>query len=196
MSELNPEPDIEYVAQGAAKRTADAIYLHIDTRLEAVGRLIDVEKEHARDMLTAGKVEFEERVKHIRTEIDGVRREITIAADASKEAILKQEHANEKRFESVNEWRGQSLDRERSTNESMAKLSSTYVPREVADKQNEVVEKQLDALEERLRKLELEGTGLIGRRQGITASLGSIATVVFVAGALISMVVVLVNVLS
>ena len=66
---------------------------------------------------------------------DSLKREMQLITEAAQEAINKLADAYEKRFESVNEWRGQSADRERSQQEEMAKLSSQFMLREVADAQ-------------------------------------------------------------
>lgn len=79
--------------------------------------------------------------------VEQLRRERELVTSAQMQAIAKAEAANEKRFEAANEWRGQSADRERTQQEQMAKLSGTFLPREVADA-------QWDQINERLRKVE------------------------------------------
>lgn len=60
-------------------------------------------------LLSAEKLEME-RVAAVNSKIDSLRQMIAISDDAQKEAITKAEMANEKRFDSVNEFRGQQKD--------------------------------------------------------------------------------------
>jgi hypothetical protein len=185
-----PTDDLEYVAQGAAKRTADAIYKYFNARIDALekamligdDRLADHIKQQVRDirdaLITAEQLELER--------VSGLRREITLAYESSEKAILKQEAANEKRFAGVNEWRGQSLDRERTVQETLAQLTGTFLPREVADK-------QLDAIELRISKLEKGEAGNLGRRLGVQASTGAIVTAIGLLGVILTIVVILAN---
>lgn len=52
---------------------------------------------------------------------------------AAERAVEKQEVANQLWREQANEWRGQSADRERSQQESLAVLVATFLPRETFD---------------------------------------------------------------
>ena len=85
--------------------------------------------------------------------LESMRRETSIINDANQAAISKAETATEKRFASVNEWRGQSADRERSQQEQMAALSATFLPREVAEAQFAEVRRSLGELTEKIGKL-------------------------------------------
>ena len=77
---------------------------------------------------------FEDRFKSIdealKTALASRDRELVNALAAAKEAVIKQEQANDKKFESANEWRGQSADRERSQQEQIATFVATLLPRE------------------------------------------------------------------
>jgi hypothetical protein len=83
--------------------------------------------------------EMAERLSALRRELEAAtaaqKRELESVTSAQKEAVVKQEAATEKRFESVNEWRAQSADRERSQQEDRALLAASFMPREVAESQ-------------------------------------------------------------
>ena len=55
---------------------------------------------------------------------------LAAALAAAKEAVIKAEQNNEKKFDNANEWRGQSSDRERTQQEQLATFSRTLLPRE------------------------------------------------------------------
>lgn len=95
----------------------------------------------------------DQQVQQIRAALDALHREMNLTRDSSEKAIAKAETATEKRFESVNEWRGQSADRERSQEDQMAKLASTFLPRETADAQFDSLRQQIAKLEEKVSKL-------------------------------------------
>ncbi len=99
-------------------------------------------REHVANQITQIKIALEsanalelERIAKTVTEIDSVRKELTLNVNAANEAVKKAETATEKRFEGVNEWRAQSADRERSQAEERAKLQAQFVLKEVADNQ-------------------------------------------------------------
>lgn len=83
-------------------------------------------------LVSADKLE-QARVEAVREQTRAVQRELKIIQEESEKAIAKAETANEKRFESVNEWRAQSADRERSQQEQSAILVSEFPRREVVD---------------------------------------------------------------
>ena len=60
---------------------------------------------------------------------------VEAALASAEKAVGKAEMANEKRFEAANEWRGQSADRETSQQAALSMLTTTLLPREVADAQ-------------------------------------------------------------
>jgi hypothetical protein len=84
------------------------------------------------DLISADKLE-RERIARVDESVSSLRSEIQAAAAASKEAILKQERANELRFEGANEWRSQSADRERTQAEAILRLTSTFLRSETYD---------------------------------------------------------------
>ena len=58
---------------------------------------------------------------------------LAAALAAAKEAVIKAEQTNEKKFDNANEWRGQSADRERTQQEQLATFGRTLLPRETFD---------------------------------------------------------------
>lgn len=64
---------------------------------------------------------------------------VALARQADKEAVLKAEVASEKRFESVNEFRGQLSDQ-----------TATFIPRKEADSRFEAMTEKVTAVTDRL----------------------------------------------
>ena len=81
--------------------------------------------------------------------------------DASQDAIVKAEKLAEKKFDDANEWRGQSADRERTQKEQIANLTTTFIPREVADTQFIQLNKQMRDLQQFQAKI-IGGMALFG----------------------------------
>ena len=74
--------------------------------------------------------------------LDAVRREVLLIQDASAVAIAKADTANEKRFESVNEFRAQ-----------LADQSGSFLPREVADAQFTELRRTISELTEKVNRV-------------------------------------------
>jgi len=68
--------------------------------------------------------------EYVEAKFDGVNREVKLALDASQAAVNKAEHATEKRFESVNEFRQQLSDQ-----------AGTFMPRELAENRLAAIER-------------------------------------------------------
>lgn len=75
----------------------------------------------------------QEREKRLNERFAAQERALDAALKSVGNAVEKQEIANEKRFESANEWRGQSADRERTQQEQIASFGRTLLPRETFD---------------------------------------------------------------
>ncbi len=112
------------------------------------------DQENLAAMIAQGDANLREhmaqQVEAVAQQIAAATREAEVRAAEAEKAILKQETATERRFESANEWRGQSLDRERSQQEQMAKLSATFAPREVLDAKIEDLTKRIESATRRL----------------------------------------------
>src|SRR4051794_37130496 len=91
--------------------------------------------------------------------IDALRREQALVSESSQTAITKSEAATEKRFQSVNEWRAQSQDRERTTQENISTVMGTFIPREV-------VEARMSEFDRKLDEIDRTNTTLRGQEQG------------------------------
>jgi hypothetical protein len=95
-----------------------------------------VKAEIATDRIAARAMSDQEALRGEMAErLSALRRELEAATAAQKEAVIKAETATEKRFESVNEWRDQSADRERTQQEDRAKLEGAFIRREVIEAQ-------------------------------------------------------------
>ena len=110
---------------------------------------------------------------YVEAKLDAQEKSVQVALSAADRAILKAESANDKRFESVNEFRGQLRDQ-----------TLTFIPREE-------VNLRFAALEERLQRAERLQANVLSESHGklsITGPLwalgGAVATSVF-AGVLI-----------
>lgn len=103
-------------------------------------------------LVAADKLEIA-RIEAMAQLVEGVQREAKLVHLASEEAIAKADASNEKRFASMNEWRGQSADRERSQAQEMAKLSSQFMLREVADAQIDQLRQMISDLTEKVNKV-------------------------------------------
>jgi hypothetical protein len=96
-------------------------------------------------LVSAEKLELER--------IASLRREVNIINEASKTAIAKAEAATEKRFEGVNEWRGQSADRERTQQQAIQDAQERSMPREVAEAQFNELRRAVADLYEKVSKV-------------------------------------------
>jgi len=94
---------------------------------------------------------------------------------AAKEAVLKAETASEKRFESVNEFRGQ-----------LADQTATLIPRAEADTRFNALAEKISDLTDRVNKTD-------GAKTGSDLTWGKIVTLVSVVGAILAIVVLLAN---
>ena len=110
---------------------------------------------------------------YVDEKLDAQEKSVQVALTAADRAILKAENANDKRFESVNEFRGQLRDQ-----------TLTFIPREE-------VNLRFSSLEERIQRAERLQSDVVSESHGktsITGPLwalgGAVATSVF-AGVLI-----------
>ena len=132
----------EKAAQALAterEKTAQALAVALRAQVETGDQAL---RDHIKD-----------QVSQIRAALDALHREMTLIYESSEKAIMKAENANEKRFESVNEWRGQSLDRERTQQEQTSMLTATFLPREVAEAKFAELNRKVDELGEKIGKL-------------------------------------------
>ena len=94
-----------------------------------------------------------QQIAQIREALNAARREADIRFEAAQAAIAKAEAAYEKRFESMNEWRGQSADRERTQQEDRLALEGKFAGREVMDAQLDAIRREVQDLREKMGKL-------------------------------------------
>jgi len=96
---------------------------------------------------------FEDVAETGETRANAIRREMQLVNEASEQAIAKADAATEKRFASVNEWRAQSSDRERSQQEQTAILTATFAPRELMDAQLADIRRSIQALSDKVNRV-------------------------------------------
>lgn len=99
------------------------------------------------------KDHIEAQVVQLKLLTDSVRREMQITYEAAEKAIDKAAVATEKRFESVNEWRAQSADRERSQAEQLALFTSEFIRLDVHKAEIAQLQRQINELQEKTRSL-------------------------------------------
>jgi hypothetical protein len=87
--------------------------------------------------------------EYVDVRFDAQEKAVSAALAAAKEAVTKAESASEKRFESINEFRGTLSDQAR-----------TLMPRAEAEGQFKVLNEKLDALSARLSARENQSQGL------------------------------------
>lgn len=108
---------------------------------------------------------YEERFsasqKALELGLAGTKSEISVALAASKEAVLKAENATEKRFESVNEFRG-TLDNQQ----------RTLIPRSEVDALMRGVDTRISQLTKDLDKMEQDIRSNTSERMGIKGGWG------------------------
>jgi hypothetical protein len=110
-------------------------------------------REHIEQQVGQLRIEREGATELVAQQVHSLRSEMRIINDASEAAIAKADAANEKRFEATNEWRQQSLDRERTQQEQTAALSGTFMPREVAEAQISDLRRTIQELADKVNKV-------------------------------------------
>ena len=155
---------------------------------------VDRERENLASMIAQGDSNLREhmaqQIEGVRQQVEAAARETEIRAAEAEKAILKQETATERRFSSVNEWRGQSLDRERTQQEEVSKLSSTFAPREVLDAKVEDLAKRIEANTRRLDQTGGQKEGAIETTSARQVSNGmAVAIISALAGIIVAVVV-------
>jgi hypothetical protein len=138
-----------------------------------------------------------ERLAALRRELEAAtlaqKRELELATGAQREAIIKAEIATEKRFESTDEWRTQSLERERSQGEERAALAGAFLPRETFQTQQAANSLWRESVEARLN---LGSGAQAGRRESQAETHAVSARQVQVAGVVASVVIGLMIILT
>jgi hypothetical protein len=145
-----PEPFNRRAVDVTLREHIESICAELSRRITEGDREL---RQHVQNQVEQIRLALES-AEHLEVErLEALRREMSIITDASSQAINKAEAATEKRFEAVNEWRGQSADRERSQQEQSGILMSTFMPREVAEAQLSEVRRSVADLTEKVGKL-------------------------------------------
>lgn len=166
--------------QAASRERMNAMQREVGTAQRVAGEAVDKAELAARLRMDEGDTRLREHIGaqygQISAALEAARRETSFAHAASEKAIAKAEVANEKRFESVNEFRSQLSDQ-----------ATTFLPREVA-------ESFFNQLSERVRSIEghqLTAAGASDQQR--RTSDRTQPWVIWVAGALISAAAILAN---
>jgi hypothetical protein len=106
-----------------------------------------------REALTSANLLETERIRSVEASIEGLAHETRLTHAASEAAVAKAEALNKERWESANEWRGQSADRERTQEEQMSKLANTFMRQDTADAKFESLRRQVQEITEKVGRL-------------------------------------------
>lgn len=158
--------DSQMEADRAARRTADserekaaqALATEREKTAQALAKALSTQIEQGDQAL---REHIAQQVQQIREALgsaglleaqrfEQLDQKINIINAASDAAIEKQEGATERRFEGLNEWRGQSADRERSQAEQIRAAQERSMPREVAEAQFETIRDAINTINSRM----------------------------------------------
>lgn len=183
---IDPTKNVLDLVKAAVKRQDDVlteIIRRVDAQVVATKELLQLEREHAREMLTSYDRRYEQRheasQKALDTALTAQKDAVKDAFSAQKEAInaalasadravSKAEVAAEKRFEGVNEFRAQLGDQQR-----------TLMPRAEAEKTFNTLETSVRVLEGFRTEVLSRGTGA---REGYGLAIGVVGVIVAVIG--------------
>jgi chorismate mutase len=138
-------PDIrfeKFPTREDIKTALENLNQSLDRRFAAIHELVEVKENNLRELI-------EESRKQTELRITCVQREMTVINDASEKAITKADAANEKRFESVNEFRAQ-----------MADQSVLFIPRREVETLFNSNSEKITALTDRMNRSEGRGMGI------------------------------------
>ena len=112
---------------------------------------------------------FNERNIAINQRFEAQEKQNALALTAAKEAVAKAETAAEKRFDSVNEFRGQLKDQ-----------AATFMPRAEVEIRLKPIDTKLVEIDQRLTQIVSRAEGSAQLWQGITVALGLVLTSILV----------------
>jgi len=137
----------------------------LETAIDYLLAVIGEKHEHTRTLIAGNDRRYEERFaasqKALELGLAGQKSEITAALVAADRAVLKAETATEKRFESVNEFRG-TLDNQQ----------RTLIPRSEVDVMVRGLTEKIADITKRLDGLQAESRELQSERKGIQGGYG------------------------
>lgn len=119
---------------------------------------------------------FEDRDKAVQAALLSADRAVAAALTAAKEAVGKAEVAQEKRLDSVNEFRAQLSDQ-----------TATFIPRTEAEQRINAVLEKVTELTARFEKTEGQATGSSTTRTAVITGVGLLFTAIFVVIALVTL---------
>jgi hypothetical protein len=137
------------VAEQEREKAAQALEVEREKVAQALATSLAREIASGDDQL---RDHIQQQVEQLRGLIESVRREAALIQDASERAISKAEELNRERWEGNQIWRDRAADRERSQQEELAKLSSTFLRQDTAAAQFERLRENADAQFGELRR--------------------------------------------
>jgi hypothetical protein len=176
MAELDPEAlrdhiqvQLQRIGSESALR-AEVLQAEMDRRLVNLGSLwearilvvdralsdlrVMLDERYATQVKATDKA-FDAQQIAMKTAFEAADKAVQAALTAAKEASIKAETAAERRFEAVNEFRGQLSDQAR-----------TFLPRQEWDASRSALAERVDALSERFSALELRLSGRLEQSSG------------------------------
>lgn len=105
----------------------------------------------------------------VATALSAAKEAVSSALAAAKEAVTKAENASEKRFESINEFRGTLQDQTR-----------TFIPRQEAEIRFKAMDDQFNALASRVNHVsekQIQGSGKMEGAQALWAALAAVVVI-------------------
>jgi len=114
--------------------TVDTLYVHLQRQIDDQDRFL--------------RERYEGQIRALEAALEAAEKAVFAQLAATKEAITKADNANEKRFESVNEFR-----------RTLTDLSATFIPRVEADAKFGALTDKWDTASAKLDKSEGRGSG-------------------------------------
>jgi hypothetical protein len=163
------------------KEVRDEKTEHMVTRIEKLGSEVALSNDSLNHKLIALEEQFNRRLlglnEFFHEAVTRLRDEQRLAFSNAEKATSKAEQANEKRFDSINEFRAQLRDQQ-----------LTFIPRSEAEKSIQSNADKIAELASRIDRNEGRSTGLSSGGTILISAVGLIATLIAITGAIISIV--------
>lgn len=157
-----------HTAFAAADKAVDKALLAAEKALEQRAATLDREfHEHLAQVRHENALAFQNSDKAIAAALASAKDATSSALTSSKEAVTKAEIANEKRFESVNEFRAQ-----------LADQAATFVSRTEAQAYRDATDNKMESLKELLDKVDKRLDITAGRNAGSASTIGYAVTAI------------------
>lgn len=204
MTEVWSAEQIKEYLETVLRENQRAIELAADEREKAASALRDQLseriaagdtnlREHISAQVSQLRLMVENSETLSRTRHDATQREAKIQHDADQAAIDKAERANETRFASVNEWRGQSADRERTQQENIASFIATLTPLSKSEATEDKLAAAIERTQTDVARLTNRFDAKQGEATGVKVTTSVLVTAITVGIAIIGTIVLLAN---